>query len=382
MLLSNPYRPDPRVRREAQALREAGYGILLLAWDREGGHPTREPEDGLAIRRYRFPCGYDNFLETLVKLPLVWLRMLPRLLAEEAGVIHCHDLDTLPLGLFVARLRGKRCVFDAHELYSAMVSGSVPRAVLALLRPLERWLVTAVDVVITVNELLRDRYLAMGAPEVVVVMNSPPEDELAAADPGAVRRELGLEGKKVCLYVGVLERSRNVEALIDVFAGLEDPATVLLLAGGGARADRVREHAEGVDSVRFLGWIPAHQVGSYVAAADLVLLPYDPAYPINRLGTSTALLKAMTLGTPVLASEGSSNCDLILRERAGLCAPVDDVEAWRRTLRRLLDDPELRRDLGEAARRAAGERYSWGVMRRRLVDAYQALRPPRRPAGD
>ena len=36
MLLSNAFRPDPRVLKEARSLAQAGYDLTVIAWDREG----------------------------------------------------------------------------------------------------------------------------------------------------------------------------------------------------------------------------------------------------------------------------------------------------------------------------------------------------------
>jgi glycosyltransferase involved in cell wall biosynthesis len=372
MLLSNPYRPDPRVRREAHALLREGHRVVLLAWDREGGYPARESSEGMDVVRIRVPCSYDDFLESLVKTPLVWLRVFPRLLHASPDVIHCHDLDTLPLGLLASRLLDVPCVFDAHEVYSSMVKESVPRWVNSFLSWLERATVPRADLVITVNDILRDIYLNMGARQVVVVMNSPPEEEIVEPDPESVRRRLNLEGKKVCLYAGVLERSRNLDTIMDVFK--ETPDDVVLVMGGhGSLVEHVARRARESQNIFFVGWIDAREMSSYLAAADVVLLLYDPTYEINRIGTATRLLEAMALGIPVLASEGSSNGEIVKKEGIGLCIRHDDPAAIRQALHQLLDDEELRASISDSAVRASRERYSWSVMEKRLLDAYKGL---------
>ncbi|MEE9592019.1 MAG: glycosyltransferase, partial [Thermoplasmata archaeon] len=222
MLLSNPYRPDPRVRREALALQEEGYDILLFAWDREIGHPRLETSEGIEIRRIGLSSSYDDLLQSVVKLPLLWLRMLVWLLREEFEVIHSHDLDTLPVGLLAARVKGKPCVFDAHEIYSAMVSESVPRWIFGLLRRVETILIARPDLLITGSERFGEIYSEMGARNVVVVMNSPPRAEIEGGNRESVRQSLGVEGKGVCLYAGMFERSRNLETIIRAFKTMED----------------------------------------------------------------------------------------------------------------------------------------------------------------
>ena len=51
MLLSNAFRPDPRVLKEAAALAAAGYAVTVIAWDREGKLPPQEQVDGFTVRR-------------------------------------------------------------------------------------------------------------------------------------------------------------------------------------------------------------------------------------------------------------------------------------------------------------------------------------------
>ncbi len=370
MLLSNPYRPDPRVKREAIALRDEGYEILLLAWDREDRFPQSENLEGIEVRRIKLKATYDNFLESLIKLPLLWLRMLIRLLRDRFEIVHCHDLDTLPVGLFVARLKGKPCVFDAHELYSAMVSESVSKGVMSLLRWMEGTMVRRPELVITVNETLSRIYRQMGSRNVIVVMNCPLPEELGAGDPESVVRKLGLEGKKVCLYAGMLEKSRNLDTLIEVFDTLEDENTVLLLGGYGTLIDHVLSRVSVSRNIIFVGWIRASEKASYVSAADVIVLLDDPSYSVNRLAIVTRLLEAMALGVPVLASEGTLNAEVVQREGIGLCVRHDDVEGIQRALHELLYDAELRNKMIENALRVSQEKYSWETMRMRLIEAY------------
>jgi len=51
MLLSNAFRPDPRVAREAQALLDTGYRVTLICWDRQAELPEHETQNGLDIIR-------------------------------------------------------------------------------------------------------------------------------------------------------------------------------------------------------------------------------------------------------------------------------------------------------------------------------------------
>ncbi len=373
MLLSNPYRPDPRVRREALALLAEGYTISLLAWDREGGSPTREIREGIAVRRIGPRCGYDNLVELMVKLPWAWLGMLRRLLGTPFHAVHCHDLDTLPVGLFLARLKGRPCIFDAHELYSAMVSGSAPPRIVRGLQWLERKLVPRTDLLLTANETFGRLYREMGAPRVVVVMNTPLHEDLAHPDPARIRERLGLENEAICLYVGMLERSRNLDNLMEAFASMAEGDPVLVLGGSGTLVDTVQARAAAAERIVFVGWIDAQEKASYLTAADIILLLDDPTYPINNLAVSTRLLEAVALGVPVVASEGTASAEVVQKEGVGISVAYDDVPGIRAAIHGLLSDERRRVVMVRNALRAAQERYNWDVMRERLLEAYDRL---------
>ena len=51
MVVSNAFRPDPRVYREAKTLVDHGFKVTVYAWDRECKHPMNEIIDGIFVER-------------------------------------------------------------------------------------------------------------------------------------------------------------------------------------------------------------------------------------------------------------------------------------------------------------------------------------------
>jgi len=56
---------------------------------------------------------------------------------------------------------------------------------------------------------------------------------------------------------------------------------------------------------------------------------------------------------------------------AGLLVPVRDSRAIGGAIKRLVDDPELRRTLGAAARRRVEENFTWSAVARHYVEEYE-----------
>ena len=66
---SNPIAPDPRVEKEARALKQAGYRITLIGWDRTGLLPKEDDIDGNRCYRLqikaKYAAGMLNFPQLL-----------------------------------------------------------------------------------------------------------------------------------------------------------------------------------------------------------------------------------------------------------------------------------------------------------------------------
>ena len=170
MLLSNPFRPDPRVHKEARSLIAAGYTVTIACWDRIGQHPKKEIIDGINIVRFGPGSAFSQPAKFLATLPRFWLKAFFFSMKQEWGLIHCHDLDTLPVGILAAKLKCRPLVYDSHEIYSSMVEEVTGGVIFRLSRWLERKLVRKPDAVICVNERFQSILHGWGVKVSVVVM--------------------------------------------------------------------------------------------------------------------------------------------------------------------------------------------------------------------
>ena len=108
MLLTNAYDPDPRVRQEALALIRMGCHVKILAWDRDLKGPAFECVEGVEVERasfFRSKHGRGN--AQLFFYAWLYLKMFWKAWRSSFDAVHCHDLDTLPLGFVVSKLEAK-----------------------------------------------------------------------------------------------------------------------------------------------------------------------------------------------------------------------------------------------------------------------------------
>jgi glycosyltransferase involved in cell wall biosynthesis len=371
MLLSNPYRPDPRVLREARAVMEAGIGVRLIAWDREGDRPTRSVEEGVEVIRLGPKSTYRSLSKVGPGLVRFWFRALRAARRIEFDVVHCHDFDTLPLGMLVARLSGKPLILDAHDIYSLMVVGESPLFG-RMLWPVERWMASKPDRLITTNEAMARMLSDMRGDEAAIVRNSPDMSVLSGHVPEETRRKHGLTGFVVS-YFGSLEPGRAVEELMSAFRP-EDGITVVI-GGSGTLRPLVEKAAKENPAVRFVGTIGADEVLRITDASDLIPVMYDPSNPKYRICTPIKVLEAMACGKPMVTTKGLDISETVNGVGCGFVIG-HSREELARTIRGAAASRDGLKDMGRRGREYFDEKFGWEPSKDALLGVYRALVGP------
>jgi glycosyltransferase involved in cell wall biosynthesis len=191
-------------------------------------------------------------------------------------------------------------------------------------------------------------------------MAAPPDP----TPPEVVRERFALADRRVVLCVSAALVHKNLDRLLDAFAGVlaADPDVQLVLVGHeGREYARLggRATALGVaDHVSFTGWISAADLeGLYAVAACC-------AYPSLYEGFGLPVLEAMARGVPLACSPAPSLP--VVAGAAPLLFDPQDTASITAAILRVLDDPELAATLRarglERAARFTWERCAEGVL--------------------
>jgi glycosyltransferase involved in cell wall biosynthesis len=256
----------------------------------------------------------------------------------------------------------------------ARLAGRLPAACVMTRRQMPRSLPVSVllngfvaDCTIAVSGAVARALVRRGAPSwrVRVVPNGVDLARLDRHVPGAaIETARALAGW--CPWrptVGVVARRKDQDVLLAALAALEQPLTLTLLGVEPDAELLALAAAAPRHVVRCVPFRP--DVLAFYRVFDAVVLPS------RGEGLSQALLEAMALGLPVVASRAGGNPDLVSHGDDGLLVAPRDPAAFAGALARLLGDAGLRRRLGAQARRTSRERFS---MRRTAALTDRAYR--------
>lgn len=191
--------------------------------------------------------------------------------------------------------------------------------------------------------------------------------QLEAEQRRALRKEIGASnGTVLLLTVGRLTQQKGHTILLDAIAKLksESAQLVFVFAGDGPLRADLEQKAnllEIAQWVRFLGM--RSDINELLLAADIFV------QPSLWEGLSIALLEALQVGLPIVATKVEGVVDVVEDGSSALLVPPKDSDALAAALRRLLGDIGLRQRLGRVGQRRAQARYSVDHM----CTAYQHL---------
>ena len=308
--------------------------------------------------------------------PAIWpaLRRLVR--DRQVDIVHAHEYKTNLVALMLARAEGVIPLSTVHGW-----SGSGLRERL-LYYPGDRWLLRRFPRVIAVSGAITDRLVRAGVrgDRISTVLNGidtrrferrhdRDRDARAALDLPPWALAIG--------SVGRIESEKRFDVLLEAIALLRQtrPSVTLVLAGRGSMEPPLRARAQklGVaDACLFAG----HQdnVMDVYHALDVFVQSSDTE------GTPNAILEAMALETPIVATAVGGTPDLITDGVHGLLVPRRDPAALASAIARTLDDSHATRSRLVAARHRVEHELSFAARMRSVEGIYEDLFDRRQPA--
>ena len=223
--------------------------------------------------------------------------------------------------------------------------------------------------------LLQDRW-KLPAERVRVLHPGVDVDLFAPAPPdGAVRRQLGWQGRTVILTVGRLQLRKGQDQMIRALARVRQsfPDVLYAIIGDGEQRVHLAElaRAEGVEEhVQFRGETCDAELIRCYQQCDLFVLP-NREINGDIEGFGMVLLEAQACGRTVVAGVSGGTADTMRAPQTGRLVRCDRPEPLAELVTQLLGDAPLRRQMGEAGRAWVEEHFSWDALSREAAALFQ-----------
>jgi len=277
-------------------------------------------------------------------VPFRWLQAAARMrrfatARERYDVVHSNCAPTLGGALLARHWRAKH-VWHVHEIFTSSLQARVFDGILR----------RSADVVLTCSQAAADQFPRLSQTGKVRVVYTGVD-----VPAGVPTVEPLSNGVPTVVCVGRLNSWKGQPVLVDAVGRLTARGVTLTaqLVGSVFRTERHHEETlrNQVDElglagrVELLGERSRGDTLDIVAACDIAVLATTRPEPFGM-----ALVEAMTLGRPVVASAAGGPPEYITDGVDGLLVPPGDARALADAVQRLVDDPELARRLGTAAR--------------------------------
>lgn len=377
-----------------QEMARRGFSHRVVTMAPPGVPKDVRMADNVTVHARRLPVlpipskleGYFGLVGAWAKASLAWVVANRERLRREIGLVHAHcdGSGSAPaysyaaakvLGVpIVSHIYSCRCLTQHPTTLFERVSDPVAKNA-------ERLVIKKSDAVLTLSEEIRCRVRdEVGVPDDRAhVLAHVPSDSFVANDTPERRAELkakyGFDDRPIVVYLGRIASEKGVDWFVRAAAetAKRGRRCRFVVAGDGPQRGDIEQLARelGVaDDLVITGFLPHEMVPSMLAMSTMAILPslYE------ELGV--VIIEFMLMNLPVVAHDVSGVQNLVDHERTGLLVPPFKPPALADAIERLLDDPELRGKLAEAAapipqaytQVAAGDRLE-GIYRKLLKES-------------
>lgn len=334
------------------------------------------------LRRRGFRVTEISISRQISPLDLVSIcRLAAYFRREKPDIVHTHTSKGGVVGRVAARLAGVPHI--VHTVHGFPFAEGQPRAKYLLYATIERWVAKLTDVLLSQSkeDVETARRLGIvarrGAPIYIgngIDLSRFSRERFSAAQTDEIRRSLRIGDEPVLTTIARLTLEKGYAELVEALSYCVGLPWTALFVGPDDGAQSVIRHMVAqhglTERVRMLG--QRDDVDELLAVTDVLVLPS------HREGVPRSVIEAQAMGVPAVVTDIRGCREVVLHGHTGIIVPPRNSAELAKALSRLLQDPQLRERLGNAAERHARDKFSETAVFERIAEVYTTLRqgPP------
>lgn len=344
--------------KECVSLAQHGYDVSLVVQ-----HDKNETVDGVKIQPLP---KFDNRNERFIKGSVLAYKKAK---ATKSKIYHFHDPELIIIGILL-KISGKKVIYDVHENVFKQIKSKtwikniVIRKIVAFIYKLvESFGVLFFDKIVTVIPEIANEFPQKKS----VVIRNLPILKLVTSN---VEKELN-NTKTTIVYAGGLTRNRGLKETILSLEKVETPVEFLIM-GEWSDNDYYEEckQLNGWNKVNYIGKVKLEEVYKKLATADIgMALLYPEENYLRSLPVKA--FEYMACNLPIIMSDFPYWVNTFTKG-ALFVNPFDDDAIFDK-LNLLINNKELREQIGEEGKKFVFQNYSWEKEAEKLIKLYKDL---------
>ena len=353
--VTNDLNYDQRMIRICNALSNAGYDVTLIGFKRKNSSPLIERP----FKQKRIPIIAEKGKLLYIDY---WIKLFFVLLCTKVDIICAIDLDTILPVYYASRIRGKKRVYDAHELFTELKEVISRPAIHKMWLWIEQHTVPHFPIGYTIGDCYAAEFKRKYGVQYGIVRNA------------TILRPIQIPERKekYILYQGAVNVGRRFEQLIPAMQWINIP---LIICGEGnffeeAKALVAQYHLE--DKVIFKGYVAPEALRKYTLEAYIGITLFEETSLSNRLSMANRFFDYMHAGVPQLCNQYPEYEKVNERFEIAQLLAEPTAEHIAQAVNALLQDEEKYARLS-ANCLAARNIYCWQEEEKTLLNTYATL---------
>ena len=241
------------------------------------------------------------------------------------------------------------------------------------------------DLITCVSTPLKNQLIELGIkPDKIIVTPNGvnPEMYSPTIDGTEVRKKMNISASAIVIgFIGTFGAWHGTDILVQAFAELVSQENLavpihLLLVGDGLKMPDVKKVIQEKkigDLCTLTGVVPQNQGPKYLAACDILVSPQTKnADGTPFFGSPTKLFEYMAMGKAIVTSDMDQMAEIFENDKTAVLCEPGNVSALKEALRRLIEDGELRKRLGQMARAEVCSKYTWKIHVEKIIMALKS----------